>query len=343
MIKASIVGASGYSGAEILRLLANHKEVEIVVATSNKHAKKHVSDVYPNLTVDIEYIPYNSDEIKIKSDVIFTALPHGISAGLVKDLYTGENKIIDISADFRLNNKVDYQKWYKLDHPAEALLSEAVYGLPEINKDKIKSANLVANPGCYPTSVILALAPMLKYQMAENIVINSLSGVSGAGAAANEATRFGTCHDNVTAYKVGGVHQHIGEIEQELKLINGSEVKVNFTPHLIPLSRGIYTTVVCDLKKDYTAKHLLNHFESFYQDDYFVNILKEGSYPELKAVVGSNFCQIGIEVNEEKNKAFIMCVIDNLVKGAAGQAVQNMNLMFGLEEWQSLESYGLYP
>ncbi|RJQ33001.1 MAG: N-acetyl-gamma-glutamyl-phosphate reductase [Actinobacteria bacterium] len=322
MIRAAVVGASGYSGAEIVRLLKHHKQVEVLSATSKCYANKHIQELYPNIAADIIFEGYDATKIKAKCDVVFTALPHGVSKKFVPELLEGGLKVIDLSQDYRIDN------------------NEAVYGLCELNKDKIEQASLIANPGCYPTSIILALAPALKYQMAGNIVVNSLSGLSGAGASAEYS--FAKYQANVSAYKVGNVHQHIAEMEQELSKLSEDDTKLTFTPHLIPVSRGIYSTVVADLAKDYSKEELVDHYKSFYQDAYFVNILDE-QYPELKAVLGSNYCHIGLEVDEKGGKVFIMSVIDNLVKGAAGQAIQNMNIMFGLNEWEGLEALGVYP
>lgn len=347
MIKAAIIGASGYTGAELMRLLAARDDVEVILATSETYAGQAASGLYPNINAsdDIVYSSYAGPDSAASADIVFTALPHGKSMDIVASLAKSGKKVVDLSGDFRLPDPELYQAWYGVKHSQTEFLSKAAYGLPEINFGMIAQASLVSNPGCYPTSAIIALAPAVKKKLiyCHEIIINSISGVSGAGREANQTTHFCARADSVAAYKAGGLHQHIPEIELYLGVLAGEDVMVSFTPHLGPFSRGIYTTVYADIKEDAYDIDILSVYADHYKDCVFVEVLAEGKMPELKAVVGSNCCQIGIAVDKRAERLIVVSAIDNLIKGAAGQAIQNMNIMFGLPEDTGLKTLGVYP
>ncbi len=346
-LRVAVIGGSGYTGAELVRILSRHPQVAGLIVTSEQHAGKQISQISPNLkgVTDIRFKKLDAEKAGEESDVAFTALPHGKPMSVVPVLMEKECKVIDISGDFRLKEKSEYKKWYGTDHTSSDLLEKAVYGLTEINAEKIKKADLVANPGCYPTGAILGLAPAIVGDLVfeQDIVIDSMSGVSGAGKTPSESLHFCTCADNVSSYKVGGVHQHIPEMEQFLGGLAKDEVTVSFTPHLMPVSRGIYSTIYADLKKDITQTEAIDIYKEYYKASYFVNVMDEGEYPQLKAVIGSNFCHIGVGVDARCGRLVVVSAIDNLIKGAAGQAVQNMNLMIGLDEKTGLNGPGVYP
>lgn len=348
MVKVCVVGASGYSGAELVRLLSQHPEARLSCITSATYQTRKFSEIYPNLygIMDMRFSAYSAEEAAGKSDVVFVALPHGASMKYVPQLVEEKKcKVIDLSGDFRFAEKSVYEEWYHMAHMAPQLLGKAVYGLPEINREKISGANLVSNPGCFPTSIILATAPLLANRLIyeKDIVVDSLTGVSGSGRALSDEIHFATRDDNVSAYKVGGVHQHIPEMEQEMSRIAGDEVRISFTPQLAPFSRGIYSVVNARLKEEVDTNTLIDAFRGFYQTSFFVKILDEAVCPQLKAVKGSNFCHIGIKVDSRTSRVVVIAALDNLIKGAAGQAIQNMNLMFGLDEATGLKTPGLYP
>lgn len=344
MIKAAVVGGSGYSGAELVKILAGHPEVELSAVTSTSLAGKPISELYPHFTgaLDLSFSTYAPD-LAADNDVVFLALPHGKAMGLAPGLKAaGSAKIIDISGDFRLP-VADYETWYKQPHAAPGLVGQAVYGLTELNKDKIRQADIVANPGCYPTGVILAAAPLLAAGLVEGpVVANCISGISGAGRGLTEASQFCRAAENVSAYKVGGIHQHIPEIERAFSELAPDAPKMVFIPHLGSFSRGIYTTLT--VAAGISGPAALNDlYKEFYAGKAFINILPAGVYPAVKSVAGSNHCHIGLAVDVRAGQVIVMSVIDNLVKGAAGQAVQNMNVIFGLEETAGLKQVGLYP
>lgn len=330
-MKVSVIGATGYTGKELVRLLLSHPEVEIEKLTSESFSGKRISQVYPDLKCNIVCESLNTDNIK--SPLVFTALPHGKSARVVGELFDRGIKVIDFSADFRLRNVEVYRKWYETPHPRKDLLSKAVYGLPEIYRNKIKQALLVANPGCYPTSVVLALAPLLKNKLMgkKGLVIDSKSGVSGAGRSPTLNTHFPEVNENMNAYKVTG-HRHLPEIEQELDKIAGERIRVTFVPHLIPVTRGILSTCYADLTKKLNTEDIVDIYTRFYEKEPFVEVLPPAKFPHTKEVLWSNRCRIGLNVDERSEKIIIISAIDNLVKGASGQAVQNMNLMCGFDE-----------
>lgn len=342
--KAAILGASGYTGGELLRLLLTHPHVEVVYLTADKHAGRNISDVFPHLGgfLDRRLEPLDTAALPGDIEVVFLALPHGESARVVKKLYNRDIKIIDLGADFRLGHG-GYKEWYG-EHPCPELIEEAVYGLPEINRPAIKGAKLIANPGCYPTSAILGLAPLLKENLIEpdSIIVDSKSGVSGAGRSPSLDYHFCEVNEGVKAYKIGE-HRHMPEIEEVLSVYSGMGVNVSFTPHLIPMDRGILSTIYVRLKKKRTTGQLLGLYEEHYGNERFVRISPEKVYPSTSQVRGSNFCDIGMRADPENKTAIIVSVIDNLVKGASGAAVQNMNVMMEFEESAGLEAPPIFP
>lgn len=345
MVKVGIIGASGYTGAELVRILWNHPSAEIAYLIANKYANMKVASLYPHLEIcgDHSYVPYEKENAK-KADLIFIALPHGTSMKVVPDLINSGCKIIDLSGDFRLKDAVLYEQWYGISHTAPSLLKEAVYGLPELYREDIKSADFVTNPGCYPTSALLAVAPLLKRGLVgdEPMTINSCSGVSGAGRGLSLKTHFAECNESVEAYSVA-THKHIPEMEQEMTVLSQSKMVITFIPHLVPMTRGILITACCSLRSEVTTSQLVAIYKDFYGQERFVKIMDEGTYPKTKSVLGSNYCFIGVKMDERTRKAVVVCAIDNLVKGASGQAVQNMNIMCGFAEEEGLGAVGLAP
>ena len=332
-MKVSIIGATGYTGAELVRILLRHPEVEITRITSETFAGMKISDIYPFLRTDLVCRKLNIDEISSNSSFVFTALPHKASMEIVGKLYSRGKKIVDLSADFRLNDPLVYEKWYGVPHNKRELLREAVYGLPELYREKIKNARLVANPGCYPTSVILALAPLLRKALIEenSIIVDAKSGVTGAGRKLSLATHFPEINENFYPYQVEG-HRHLPEMEQELSKIAGERVKITFIPHLVPINRGLLSTCYASLKSSLSSEDVLKVYEDFYKGEPFVEILPKGKFPQTKEIVNSNRCRMGITVNERTGRIVVVSAIDNLSKGASGQAVQNMNIMCGFRE-----------
>ncbi|PIE58702.1 MAG: N-acetyl-gamma-glutamyl-phosphate reductase [Desulfobulbus propionicus] len=346
MIQVGIVGASGYTGAELARILCNHPDVQLTVATSRTYAGKSMAEVFPNLRgyTDIICANLSGEEMARQADFFFTAVPHQTAMDIVPALLAAEKKVVDLSADFRLRDVAVYAQWYG-KHTSSHLLSEAVYGLPELYREQIRSANFVANPGCYPTSVILALAPLLKHKriLPSSIIVDSKSGTTGAGRAANVTSLFCEVHDGFRAYKVGGTHRHTPEMEQELSLLADADCTITFTPHLLPLSRGILSTIYATMDGAGSPDELHQLFADTYADERFVRILPEGTVPATQYVRGSNYCDIGIEVDPRTGRVIVISAIDNVVKGASGQAVQNMNIMLGLEEASGLDQIPLFP
>ncbi|MBE7020040.1 MAG: N-acetyl-gamma-glutamyl-phosphate reductase [Ruminococcaceae bacterium] len=345
MIKVSIVGATGYAGVELLRLLCGHGGVEIKHLVSKSFAGQRLSEIYSNFSGKYDFVlsDLDIDEIVRDSDVVFTALPHGASQEVITKLYEKGVKIIDFSGDFRYDDPEVYEKWYEVPHTNPELLKKAVYGLCELHRDKIKNADLVGNPGCYTTCSILASAPLLKNGLIDedSIIIDAKSGVSGAGRSTNLSNSFCERTENMKAYKIA-THRHTSEIEQELSKFASKDIMVSFTPHLIPLKRGILATVYANLKKDVTDEDIYNIYKEFYKNEYFVRVYEPGQLPETNHVAGSNFIDIGFKVDKRLKRVVITAVIDNIVKGAAGQALQNMNIMFGLEETTGLDKPGFY-
>lgn len=345
MIKVGIVGASGYTGVELARLLANHPEVELVVATSRQYAGQKLSAVYPNLRgiTDLVCEDVILDELVGQADLFFTAVPHQTAMNIVPAFIEAGTKVVDLSADFRIDDATVYEEWYQT-HIAQEYLAEAVYGLPELNRAEIAQARLVANPGCYPTSIILGLAPLLKNKIIDHqtIIADSKSGTSGAGRGAKQATLYCEVTDGFKAYGVGN-HRHTPEIEQEIAKLCGSEVKMSFTPHLVPMVRGILSTVYGSLMKEVSQQDMDSLYHEFYKDEPFVRPCVPGSFPATQYVRGSNYCDIATKVDPRTNRIVVVSAIDNLVKGAAGQAVQNMNLVLGLPENMGLGVVPLFP
>ncbi len=346
MLKIAICGGSGYTGVELLRLLSNHPEADVTAITSEKSAGRKLTDLFPHLHryADLDYEPLNKERLLKKADIFFLALPHGASQEAVNFFYRSGKKVIDLSADYRLSDPETYEQWYGLRHDFTATLKRAVYGLPEINRKKIRKAGLVANPGCYPTSAILGLMPALKKNLVDvsSLVIDSKSGASGAGRKADLAISFCEVNDGFKAYGIG-THRHTPEIEQELGSLAGKKITVNFTPHLLPLDRGILTTIYARMSKKMAQDDIVGVYKKAYAAEPFVKVHDSGSYPNIKNVRGTNFCEIGLKLNERTNTLIIVSVIDNLVKGASGQAIQNMNIMTGLDETTGLTAPALFP
>jgi len=345
MITIGIVGASGYTGVELARLLCNCPDVKLSVATSRQYKGKNLADVYPNLAgmVDIVCEDLKTEELVDRADLFFTAVPHQTAMAIVPDLLKAGKKVVDLSADFRLHDAEIYEKWYQ-NHTAQEYLAEAVYGLPELHRQQIAEARLVANPGCYPTSVILGLAPLLQAEAIEpeTIIVDSKSGASGAGRVAQTGTLFCEVNDGFKAYKVAE-HRHTPEMEQEISKLCKKQVAISFTPHLLPMSRGILSTIYAKLTQAISDTEVHEIYNSFYNDETFVRLCEPGSYPATQFVRGSNFCDIGVKIDNRTGRIVVLSAIDNLVKGAAGQAVQNMNLMCGLPETKGLLSVPLFP
>ena len=342
MVKVSVVGATGYAGEELMRILSRHKGVKIAHAVSKSFVGKQMSEVYPHFTAhDMPLEDMNAKALSADSDIVFLCLPHGASAEAVSALLKEGVKVIDLSADFRYDDAAVYEAWYPVIHPAKELLAESVYGMPELYRERVKTARIVGNPGCYTTCAILALAPLLKAGVIEpqGIIIDAKSGVTGAGR--KEALEYGFCEveGNAKAYGVG-THRHTSEIEQELSLAAGETVIVSFTPHLLPVKRGIISTMYATPKKGISAADIAQAY-AVYKDEPFVKVYSKG-LPELKHVVGSNNWTAGFVLDERANRLVVVACLDNLIKGAAGQAVQNMNIMTGLAETEGLDDMGWY-
>lgn len=346
MIKVSIIGATGYTGVELLRFLSRHPEAEIVGLTSQSYAGQAFTDIFPSARRFTELLCEEQDPARLadKSDVVFTALPHGVSMEVAAAVVEHGKKVIDLGADYRFDDVKVYEEWYKVEHKTPDLAVEAVYGLPEIRRAEIRKARIVGNPGCYPTSITLGLAPLLKNKLVDTktVIIDSKSGVSGGGRGLNLAFHYAECNENFKAYNIG-VHRHTPEIEQELSKLAGEKLIVSFTPHLVPMTRGILSTIYASLHNTTSPDELLALYREFYKDEYFVRIMDQGQYPQTKWVAGANFCDIGLTVDPRTNRVVVVSAIDNLVKGASGQAIQNMNILFGLPEKTGLEYPGMWP
>ena len=346
MKNVSIIGATGYVGLEIVKLLSCHPNFNITHVVSKSYAGKIYSDIYPALRgiCDLECEEMNIGEMNIDTDIFITALPHGISSEIVPKLIATGKKVLDHSGDYRYNDVSIYEKAYApLKHTSVELLESAVYGLPEIYREEIRNANLVANPGCYPTCSILGLMPALENGIIDTsrIVINAASGVSGAGRKESLAFAYCEMDENYKGYSPVG-HRHTSEIEQELSTIANSDISIVFTPHLLPLKRGMLNTIYVPLAKDVTEDQLFDIYNRRYRDEYFVRILPKGTLPEIKNVAGSNFVDISFKIDKHTNTLIIFSCIDNLMKGAAGQAVQALNVMCEYDETQGLNTPGMY-
>ena len=344
MVRVGILGATGYAGIELVRILSAHKGVELTMLVSQTYKDMKISEVYPSLRGVCDIVCEELDSVKAAAncDVVFTALPHGASKEVIPALYEKGLTVIDLSGDFRYNDKDVYAKWYNQEHSSPELLDVSVYGLPELHREEIKKTRLIGNPGCYTTCSIMGLAALLANGAVEtkNIIIDAKSGVSGAGRGLGLDYHFCECTENMKAYKIG-THRHTSEIEQELSLIAKEDITLSFTPHLVPMKRGILATIYANLKKTYSKEELITMVKDFYKDEYFVRVYDKG-LPETNHVAGSNFIDIGLEVDERLNRVVVVSAIDNLIKGAAGQAVQNMNLIFGFDETEGLTNAGLY-
>ena len=348
MVKVGIIGATGYAGNELVRILLGHKDVEIVWLGSRSYIYQNYSDVYRNMfkLVDAKCMDDNMEQLANEVDVIFTATPQGLCASLVNDDILSKVKIIDLSADFRLKNVDIYEKWYKLEHKSPQYIDEAVYGLCEINRDKVtKDTRIIANPGCYTTTSILTLYPVVKEVIInpDTIIIDAKSGTSGAGRGAKVANLFCEVNESMKAYGVG-THRHTPEIEEQLGYACGrDDLKLIFTPHLVPMNRGILVTAYANLAKDVTYEDVKAAYDKYYDKEYFVRVLPKDVCPETRWVEGSNFVDIGFKIEPRTNRIIAMGALDNLVKGAAGQAVQNMNLLFGFVENEGLKMAPMFP
>ena len=346
MIRVGIIGATGYAGGELVRILTGHKDAEIIWYGSRSYVDQKYADVYRNMfqIVDVACMDDNMEELASRVDVIFTATPQGLCASLVNEEILSKTKIIDLSADFRLKDVHVYEEWYKIEHKAPQYIDEAVYGLCEVNREDVKKARLVANPGCYTTCSILTAYPLAKEGLIDmgTLIIDAKSGTSGAGRGAKLPNLFCEVNENIKAYGVA-THRHTPEIEEQLSYAAGEKVVLNFTPHLVPMNRGILATEYAKLTKDVSWEEVKAVYDKYYADEKFVRVLDRDVCPETKWVEGSNYVDIGFKIDPRTGRIIMMGAIDNLVKGAAGQAVQNMNLMFGLEESEGLELVPMFP
>lgn len=346
MIKVGIIGATGYAGSELVRILLGHKDVEIKWYGSRSYIDKKYASIYQNFfqLVDANCMDDNMEILADQVDVIFTATPQGLCASLVNEEILSKVKIIDLSADFRIKDVKVYEEWYKLEHKSPQFIEEAVYGLCEINREDVKKARLVANPGCYTTCSILTCYPLVKEGIIDpnTIIVDAKSGTSGAGRGAKVDNLFCEVNENMKAYGVA-THRHTPEIEEQLGYACGEKITINFTPHLVPMNRGILATAYASLKKDVTYEEVKAIYDKYYADEKFVRVLEKDVCPQTKWVEGSNYVDVNFKIDPRTNRIIMMGAIDNLVKGAAGQAVQNMNLMFGLKESEGLELVPMFP
>ncbi len=346
MIKAGIIGATGYAGGELVRILSGHKEARIVWYGSRSYIDRKYADVYQNMfqIVDAQCLDDNMEELAEQADVIFTATPQGFCASMMNEEILGKTKVIDLSADYRIKDVSVYEKWYGIEHKSPQFIEEAVYGLCEVNREDIRKARLVANPGCYTTCSILTAFPLAKEGLIDmkTLIIDAKSGTSGAGRGAKVPNLYCEVNENIKAYGVT-THRHTPEIEEQLGYAAGEKVVLTFTPHLVPMNRGILVTEYASLKKSVTDEEIKAVYDKYYGKEHFIRVLKEGICPETKWVEGSNYVDINVKTDPRTNRIIMMGAIDNLVKGAAGQAVQNMNLMFGLPENEGLNLVPIFP
>lgn len=346
MVRAGIIGSTGYAGSELVRLLLGHKDVEIVWYGSRSYIDKKYAEVYRNMfeIVDAVCMDDNMEELAERVDAIFTATPQGLCASLVNEEILSKVKIIDLSADFRLKDVKVYEEWYKLEHKAPQYLDEAVYGLCEVNREAVKKARIVANPGCYTTCSILTTRPLVAEGLIDpnTLIIDAKSGTSGAGRGAKLPNLFCEVNENMKAYGVA-THRHTPEIEEQLSIAFGQPVTINFTPHLVPMNRGILVTAYASLKPGTTAEQVRKVYKDYYDKETFVRVLEDGECPETKWVEGSNYVDINFKIDPRTGRIIMMGALDNLVKGAAGQAVQNMNLLFGFDEDEGLRQVPMFP
>lgn len=340
MIKVGIIGSTGYAGAEIVKLIQNHPEAEVVWFGSKSFEGEPFASVYRNMfeLVDEKCLGDNIDELADKVDVIFTATPQGLCSKIINEDVLSKCKVIDLSADFRIKDVETYEKWYGIKHESPDYIEEAVYGLCEINRDKTKDARLIANPGCYTTCSILSIYPLVKEGLIDpkSIIVDAKSGTTGAGRGAKIANLFCEVNENIKAYGVT-THRHTPEIEEQLSYAAGKSVVINFTPHLVPMQRGILVTAYADLTEDVTYDDVKEIYDKYYKDEKFIRVLDKDVCPETRFVANSNYTDINFKIDERTNRIVMMGALDNLVKGAAGQAVQNMNIMFGLPEEMGID------
>lgn len=346
MIKAGIMGSTGYAGGELARLLLQREDVEIRWYGSKSYVNQNYADVYQNMfqIVDDACMDDNMKALAKEVDVIFTATPQGFCASLMEEEILSQTRVIDLSADYRIKDVSTYEAWYKIEHQTPQYIKEAVYGLPEINREDIKKARLVANPGCYPTCSTLSIYPLVKEGMIDpnTIIIDAKSGTSGAGRGAKVDNLYCEVNENIKAYGVG-VHRHTPEIEEQLSYAAGKPVTISFTPHLVPMNRGILITAYASLLKKYSYEEIKAAYDKYYSQEYFVRVLEKDVVPQTKWVEGSNFVDVNFKIDPRTNRVVMMGAMDNLVKGAAGQAVQNMNLLFGLPEQKGLKLVPMFP
>lgn len=340
-VKAGVVGASGYAGAELVRLLWNHPFVEVSAISSKSYTGKQISDLYPGFYMICDMVFEEEDDVIEKSDIIFASLPHGLSEPIARKCYDAHKKFIDLGADFRLKDEADYQEWYKLAYKDPELHKLAIYGLPELYREKIKGASIIGNPGCYPTSIALALAPIMKMGIVneKDIIIDAKSGTTGAGKGLSETTHFPRCNESFAPYKIAA-HRHTPEIEQTLSDLCGEQANITFTPHLLPVNRGIISTIYVNLTDEVNIEELYAAYVKFYEKEQFVRVLPLGSTADLKYIKYSNYCDISLHLDTRNHRLILVSAIDNMVKGAAGQAIQNMNILYEFEEGTGL---GMIP
>ena len=346
MIKAGIMGATGYAGGELARLLLQRDDVEITWYGSKSYVDQKYASVFKNMVqfVDDACMDDNMEALAEQADVIFTATPQGFCASLMNETVLSKAKVIDLSADYRIKDVAVYEKWYNIEHKTPEYIQEAVYGLPEINREKIKDARLIANPGCYPTCSFLSVYPLVKEGLIDpnTVIIDAKSGTSGAGRGAKVDNLYCEVNESIKAYGVG-VHRHTPEIEEQLSLAAGKPVTISFTPHLVPMNRGILVTAYGTLLKRVTYEEVKAIYDKYYENEYFVRVLDRDESPQTKWVEGSNFVDVNFKIDPRTNRVVMMGAMDNLVKGAAGQAIQNMNIMFGLPENQGLKLVPMFP
>ena len=346
MIKAGIIGSTGYAGGELARLLLQRDDIEIKWYGSRSYIGQKYASLYPNMykSVDEECMDDNMKELAGQVDVVFTATPQGLCASLVDEEILSKVKIIDLSADFRIKDVSVYEEWYKLTHASPQFLEEAVYGLPEVNRERVKKARLIANPGCFPTCSFLSVYPLVKEGLVDpdTIIIDAKSGTSGAGRGAKMDSLYCEVNENIKAYGVG-THRHTPEIEEQLSYAAGRPVTISFTPHLVPMNRGILVTAYGSLTKEVTYEEVRAVYDKYYKDEFFVRVLEKDVVPQTRWVEGSNFADVNFKIDPRTRRIVMMGAIDNMVKGAAGQAIQNMNLMFGLPENTGLKQIPVFP
>ena len=346
MIKVGIIGSTGYAGGELARLLLQRDDIEIKWYGSRSYIGQKYASLYPNMykIVDEECMDDNMKELAGQVDVVFTATPQGLCASLVDEEILSKVKIIDLSADFRIKDVSVYEEWYKLTHASPQFLEEAVYGLPEVNRERVKQARLIANPGCFPTCSFLSVYPLVKEGLVDpdTIIIDAKSGTSGAGRGAKMDSLYCEVNENIKAYGVG-THRHTPELEEQLSYAAGRPVTISFTPHLVPMNRGILVTAYGSLTKEVTYEEVRAVYDKYYKDEFFVRVLEKDVVPQTRWVEGSNFADVNFKIDPRTRRIVMMGAIDNMVKGAAGQAIQNMNLMFGLPENTGLKQIPVFP